>query len=74
MEIYAIYLQLLINIIMKGERTTTRLGVKTNKTIKRDPYGTSDHFINQFLVSVENKVMHNDTSFYYGTGKNRVIQ
>lgn len=74
MEIYAIYLQLLINIIMKGERTTTSLGVKTNKTIKRDPYGKSDHRINQFLVSVENKVMHNDISPYYGTGKNRVIQ
>ena len=31
---------------MKGERTTTRLGVKTNKTIKRDPYGKSDNRAN----------------------------
>jgi hypothetical protein len=58
---------------MKGERTTTRLGVKTNKTIKRDPFTKSDHQVNQFLVKVENKLMHNDISPYYGTGKNRVI-
>jgi hypothetical protein len=58
---------------MKGERTTTRLGVKTNKTIKRDPYGKSDHRTNQFLVSVENKVMHNDTSHYYSPKNKRVI-
>ena len=60
---------------MKGERTTARLGVKTNKTIKRDPWrGTPDYKVEQFIVKVENKVMHNDTSIYCPTKDDRVIQ
>ncbi len=43
---------------MKGERTTKRLGVETNKTLKRDPYGHQDYKIEQLRVQVQNKLMH----------------
>lgn len=43
---------------MKGERTTKRLGVETNKTLKRDPYGHSDHKLDSLRVQIQNKIMH----------------
>ena len=50
---------------MKGERTTTRLGVQTNKTVKRnDDNGKRDYKFENFMVQVENKTMHSMTYPY----------
>ena len=37
---------------MKGERTKTRFGVETNKTLRRDPGSHSDYKAETFLLGL----------------------